>query len=555
QVNDNLAAEEQHRETLQENLRTLTDDIVRELDRGLKDSGYDRNTRRKLEQSILDSLKEVRIRSEGRSKLLSDQKNLSDGTKAIKLLESASDDFLQMGKSIKEISGLFTEYKDSEADFLEEFLAPEGIITRKRDLDEKITGSAENTRKLKGTLESLIEEKAALAVQINESRESLEGLRVAQARTTTQAAAAEDSLSSLDREAESEELRLGEIRQQLAAEESRIRSLDDQVTSILSKREDLEKSQEKLRKDMAGLETGISSENEKMTGRENKLKKLTEHRGSLDIEKERIRLEMEHLDNEIKLLLEDFRDRNSRDLNEFSELRESIKQTPKQIREQFNKTRAELKNLGQVNLMAPEEFKEVAERHSFLSNQLEDLKKAQEHLSLVTEEIRKESASLFLKTFKEIKEHFHEMFRRLFGGGRAEIRLIDPEDPLSSGLEIYAQPPGKKLENISLLSGGEKSLCGVALMFATFQVKPSPFCILDEIDAALDEANIQRFVNLLSEFGKKSQFVVITHNKKTVAGAKTLLGVTMQESGVSRLITMRLDEQEQGNEESIKTRR
>jgi len=553
QINKELAGEELHRETLQEDLRILTDDIVSELDRGLKDSGYDRNTRRKLEQSIIDSLGEMQIRSEGRSKLLSDQNKLSRGKDVLNLLERASEDFSELSASLKKTADLFVEYRDSEADFLEEFLAPEGIITRKRDLDEKISSSALKTRELKETLSSLVEEKAALSTQISESRESLEELRVAQARTTTQAAAAEDSLASLDREAEAEEVRLDEIRQQLASEESRIRTFDEQVTLILSKREELEKSQEKLRKDMAGLETGISSENEKMTGREQKLKKLTEQRGALDIEKERIRLEMEHVEDEIKLLLEDFRDRNSRDLNDYADLRESITLTPKQIREKLGGTRNELKSLGQVNLMAPEEFKEVAERYDFLNNQLDDLKKAREHLSLVTEEIRKESANLFLKTFKEIREHFHDMFRRLFGGGRAEIRLIDPDDPLNSGLEIYAQPPGKKLENISLLSGGEKSLCGVALMFATFQVKPSPFCILDEIDAALDEANIQRFVNLLSEFGEKSQFVVITHNKKTVSGAKTLLGVTMQESGVSRLITMRLDEQEKGSEEPVAT--
>jgi len=547
-LNESLAEEEQRRESLQDDLRTLTDDIVSQLDRGLKDSGYDRNARRILEKSILESLGEMRIKTEGRSRLLRDQKNLSDGAAALELLSAASDDFAELNRSLEDVTGLFTEYRDSEAGFLEEFLAPEGIITRKRDLDEKIVASAEKTRTLKEGLAALEEEKRVLTDRINDSRKSLEELRVAQARTTTQAAAAEDSLASLDREAESEETRLGEIRQQLAAEEARIRNLDDQVAAILLKREELEKTQEKLRKDMAGLETGISSENEKMTGRESKLKKLSEQRGNLEIEQERIRLEIEHIENEIKLLLEDFRDRNSRDLGDYTDIRDSIKLSQKQLREKLNYSRGELKNLGQVNLMAPEEFKEVSERYEFLNNQLEDLKKAREHLSLVTEEIRKESASLFLKTFKEIREHFHEMFRRLFGGGRAEIRLIDPEDPLNSGLEIYAQPPGKKLENISLLSGGEKSLCGVALMFATFQVKPSPFCILDEIDAALDEANIQRFVSLLAEFGEKSQFVVITHNKKTVSGAKTLLGVTMQESGVSRLITMRLDEEAQSDE-------
>ena len=133
------------------------------------------------------------------------------------------------------------------------------------------------------------------------------------------------------------------------------------------------------------------------------------------------------------------------------------------------------------------------------------------------------------------------MFRRLFGGGRAELRLVDTSHVLESGIEIYAQPPGKKLEAISLLSGGEKTLTAIALLFATYMVKPSPFCFLDEIDAALDEQNVLRFVNLLQEFGRTSQFVVITHNKKTVSGASTLLGVTMEESGITKVIAVRLE--------------
>ncbi|HUX52079.1 MAG TPA: AAA family ATPase, partial [Spirochaetia bacterium] len=180
----------------------------------------------------------------------------------------------------------------------------------------------------------------------------------------------------------------------------------------------------------------------------------------------------------------------------------------------------------------------------FLTTQLEDLRKAREDLVRVTNQIRTESAELFLDTYEKIKKNFHTMFRRLFGGGRAELKLIEGEDVLESGIEILVQPPGKKLENIALLSGGERSLTAVGLLFATYMVKPSPFCLLDEIDAALDENNVNRFVNMLAEFGTSSQFIVITHNKKTVAGAKSLLGVTMEESGVSKVIALRLDTKE-----------
>jgi len=226
---------------------------------------------------------------------------------------------------------------------------------------------------------------------------------------------------------------------------------------------------------------------------------------------------------------------------EFEERIFTITTPPADLREKLAAARSRMKDLGSVNLMAPEEFTETKERYEFLSGQLADLEKARKDLEDLTAEIRTESSELFTKTYNRIKKNFHNMFRRLFGGGRAELQLSDSNHVLESGIEIFAQPPGKKLEHISLLSGGERSMTAVALLFATYMVKPSPFCLLDEIDAALDEANVGRFVQLLREFGGTSQFIVITHNKKTVAGASTLLGITMEESGVTKLISVRLE--------------
>jgi chromosome segregation protein len=215
-----------------------------------------------------------------------------------------------------------------------------------------------------------------------------------------------------------------------------------------------------------------------------------------------------------------------------------------ELRESLSRTRAELKDLGSVNLMAPEEFAETKERYDFLSAQLADLAKAREDLENITREIKAESSELFMETYNKIKRNFNNIFKRLFGGGKALLELQDHNHVLECGIEIYAQPPGKKLENISLLSGGEKSMTAVALLFATYMVKPSPFCLLDEIDAALDEDNVARFVQLLREFNGSSQFIIITHNKKTVACAETLLGVTMEESGVTKLISVKLKNDE-----------
>jgi chromosome segregation protein len=240
-----------------------------------------------------------------------------------------------------------------------------------------------------------------------------------------------------------------------------------------------------------------------------------------------------------------FTERFSRDLSEY-ETRIPELVPDADLRPRLAELREEMRRLGQVNLMAPEEFAEVKDRYDFLGGQLDDLKRAREDLRKVTTEIRTESAELFLETYNRVKKNFHTIFRRLFGGGRAELRLADPENVLESGIEIFAQPPGKKLENINLLSGGEKSLTGVSLMFAIYMVKPSPFCLLDEIDAALDEENVGRLISLLKEFSANSQFIVITHNKRTVAGADVLYGVTMEESGISKLVAIRLENRVRG---------
>ncbi|MDR2953061.1 MAG: AAA family ATPase, partial [Treponema sp.] len=259
---------------------------------------------------------------------------------------------------------------------------------------------------------------------------------------------------------------------------------------------------------------------------------------------EKIHLDLAQTETEIRNIQDNFRETHSRDLIEFEERVFTITAAPAALREKLASARARLKDLGSVNLMAPEEFSETKERYDFLSGQMTDLEKARKDLEDLTAEISQESSQLFLETYNRIKKNFHNMFRRLFGGGRAELRLVDPNHILESGIEIYAQPPGKKLEHLSLLSGGECSMTAVALLFATYMVKPSPFCLLDEIDAALDEQNVGRFTQLLGEFSDTSQFIIITHNKKTATEAKTLIGVTMEESGVTKLITARFKNNE-----------
>lgn len=213
---------------------------------------------------------------------------------------------------------------------------------------------------------------------------------------------------------------------------------------------------------------------------------------------------------------------------------------PAQRAERISALRRQIDALGPVNLTAVEEFEQASTRQQFLQQQCQDLEQAQAALRGAIAELDGRIRERFLTTFETIRGHFREMFTRFFGGGRADLQLVEAEDLLESGVEIVAQPPGKKLQVLSLLSGGERALTAIALQFAVLLVKPAPFCVLDEIEAALDDANVERFARALREFGRNTQFIVVTHQKGTMAAADVLYGVTMEEQGVSKLVSVRL---------------
>lgn len=209
------------------------------------------------------------------------------------------------------------------------------------------------------------------------------------------------------------------------------------------------------------------------------------------------------------------------------------------LSEEIKRLKDKIDSYGSVNLVAIEEYDELKKRYDFLTQQQSDLVTAKDSLHDAILKINRTTKKMFLETFELVRVEFRNFFRLLFNGGDAQLFLTDENDPLESGIEIICRPPGKKLQNVLLLSGGEKSMAAIALIFAIFKVKPAPFCILDEIDAALDEANVDRFGRMVQEFVKDSQFIVITHNKKTIANANVMYGITMQESGVSKIVSVK----------------
>lgn len=203
--------------------------------------------------------------------------------------------------------------------------------------------------------------------------------------------------------------------------------------------------------------------------------------------------------------------------------------------------KSEIRAMGTVNVNAVEEYEKLSQRYEFLNNQVEDLNKSRESLTQVIAEIAEHMKQQFMTEFYKINENFNEVFVQLFGGGQAQLVLSDTENILESGIEIIARPPGKKLQNLMLLSGGERALTATALLFAILKMKPAPFCVLDEIDAALDDANVDRYASFLKEFAQTTQFIIVTHRKGTMEAADCLYGVSMEDSGVSKLISVKLE--------------
>ena len=213
-----------------------------------------------------------------------------------------------------------------------------------------------------------------------------------------------------------------------------------------------------------------------------------------------------------------------------------------ELRRQVGEVRGKIRGLGNVNVGSIEEYKEVSERYGFLAAQVRDVEKSKAELTRMINELSGEMKSIFGESFKQINGHFGRIFHELFGGGTASLSLSDPDNVLESGIDIQVAPPGKVIKNLSALSGGEQALVAISIYFAILAVNPAPFCILDEIEAALDDVNVVRYAQYLRRITGDTQFIVITHRRGTMEAADVLYGVTMQQDGVSKLLRLDLDQ-------------
>ncbi|MCR5188871.1 MAG: AAA family ATPase [Treponema sp.] len=531
------------RADLQKELAAITEDIVSTLDEKLKDAGFSEGAMRQTKEDLETKLSKLKIYLEGRKNVFADFAKQNHSTEACKKsIEEASQAFEEAGLQLEDVSEALSKYQNASPAFITEFLSPQGIMTKKREIDEQINANHKKVDQLDEEIAGLQSQNKDLSAKIEEYKETCNKLKLNEIQMQEQITASQNQISMLNRQLASEKASLQETKDELFTEQKRADEIREQINSYQDELAEIEYRGTKLADEMKKIDEEIAKANKSVSGKSSSLDKKREEQNRYQEQYERLTLSLNSSDNDIRNIKQNFQDQYSRDLMEFEERMYKITTPTVELREKLSNTKREFQALGSVNLMAPEEFIEVKDRYERQRSNYEDTQKSLENLTRVSEEIKSKSAEMFLETYNQIKKNFHNMFRRLFNGGRAELKLEDPTNILTSGIDIYAQPPGKKLENIALLSGGEKTMTAVALLFATYQVRPSPFCLLDEIDAALDDKNVSSFVTALESFASVSQYIVITHNKKTVMGASTMLGITMEESGVSKIIALRLDE-------------
>ena len=377
---------------------------------------------------------------------------------------------------------------------------------------------------------------ARLAAQLTELKVALAGaeqkkvsIREAQAALVRQREALEKDVCALESQIELDQQRKGD------AEAS--------ITSARCETQRLQKERQSLQKDLDEVEEsrkGLAAKIEQIRAQ---LAQLRKDHDEASIAVNNRKVELGEVDVRIETLIARANEEMGMNLLDHSDgYRHDEKRDWSAVEAEIAELRGKIERLGNVNLDAIVEQDELEKRQKFLGDQLADIRTSQHQLDELIKRINRESRDMFLKTFETVRANFQELFRKLFGGGKADILLSNPEDVLESPIEILARPPGKELRSLTLLSGGEKTMTALALLFSIFRSRPSPFCILDEVDAALDEANNRRFCTLVGEFVSTSQFIVISHAKRTMSMADVLYGVTMQEPGVSKRISVRFEE-------------
>ena len=537
-LNHSIEGLSQERVEITKHISDLANDIADRLEENIKGSGYSSAVRAKAEKALFEELSKARKKLGERMDFLRGLSSVDFDSKVF--LQAIDDVDETLMEELDEIKGLFQEYSGTIPTFLDEFVSPQGTLAKKVELDNRLEASYEKETDFRNRIQSLGDEIERLSRMLILKESDLRDLELDRMQFKTQADSLRSSIMELKQSIQQMEFDFSDASHLFEAEQDKVNEVLERIDDAKNRKRDLLDTIERLRAEVDDVNATINERSAQMNAQNSQFQDKFNRRQQLIGEIATGRENIRSLGEQIQKIYTDFFDSTGKSLKEFDD--HEITEAVDDLKSELDSVKKRIQDLGYINYMAEDEYNEAKKNYDFYSKNMDDLTKAKDDLEEVILEIKRRSEEMFLDTYKQIAENFQEMYTTLFGGGRAELRLTDDENVLESGIDIFAQPPGKKLLNMQLLSGGERSMTAVALLFATYMVKPSPFCILDEIDAALDARNIGAFLRVLEKFDDKSQFIIITHNKNTVMGSNSLLGVTQQELGVSKMIGYRLED-------------
>lgn len=496
-------------------------ELIHELKTKVMQKDHDCQALKKNLGRLSKELEEMKNSSfEEEIKITNQEKDVSHFKKEMEDLQKAEQ---ELSKKIQEEKESLTKvHEEQSALQKEEIELIESLSLKEKDYELKKEHVSNSQNDAQDHNTTLTEAKIKLA-QSKERRDYLD-----------------HEIQRLQSDSFSKRIYQSEIEIQLAEAEFRQDYLEKEIKhleKVLSKKIEKSASIEKELRDLREAYDTLSSSNRE---REVQLKDLRVEQEEASKSLSEISIALTEVRANLKNLIEQCFERHQQSLDEIYKEHLDFSLNIDEARSKVRTLRIELGKIGDVNPAALEEFEEITERFEFLTKQKEDLESSLDSLNKVIQKINKTTQERFKTTFDMVNERFQKVFPQMFNGGRAKLLLTNEDNILETGVDIIAQPPGKRLQSMSLLSGGEKALTAVSLIFAIFQIKPSPFCILDEVDAPLDDANVNRYNETLRQMTNKTQFIVITHNKKTMEAADVLYGVTMQEPGVSQLVSVDL---------------
>ncbi|HBS04359.1 MAG TPA: hypothetical protein DEA96_05305, partial [Leptospiraceae bacterium] len=425
------------------------------------------------------------------------------------------------------------------------FFGESGLISRKEELDQKMNSFNQRKVEINQENQKLQQQRKQNLVRIEKEKNRRVELELQIRDYQARKDSSQEARDQLENQIEQSSARLNYLSDEIKSVETLVNKLNEEQKQ---QKEELERNNKETREKASMLES-MQKNIEKVRNRIAELRDRTrKDRDSIERllpEISREERAQENINVALQTLEEELYNDFQMSPGELEEQCGSRRLNKDNEQSEFRRIKGEIQGLGQFNALAIDEYARCEEGLNELLKQKQDIEEARKNILAILQDIDENSRALFRDTFERIQNNFTEVFQTLFGGGNASLTLTDENDPMNSGVSIMVQPPGKKNSSITLLSGGEQNMTAIALMFATYLVRPSPFCLLDEIDAPLDDNNVHRFLKMLASFAPRSQFLVITHNKLTMEKASAIFGVTQEEPGVTRIVSVRFQEKKQ----------